>query len=63
VTVAQWTLERNWGSHQSGNNCFGIKEYPGCYAVQMLETEEVIGNLRRKQEVAFAAFSKFAGLL
>ena len=45
LTVAQWALESGWGSHQPGDNCFGIKVYDGCFGVQSLQTiEEVNGS-------------------
>jgi len=40
LILAQWALESGWGSHAPGNNCFGIKEYPGCLGRQLLRTRE-----------------------
>lgn len=40
LTIAQWALESGWGSHQPGNNCFGIKYYEGAPGKQLLETKE-----------------------
>jgi flagellar protein FlgJ len=40
LLVAQWALESGWGKHAPGNNCFGIKAYPGCYGWQLLQTRE-----------------------
>jgi len=56
LTVAQWALESGWGAHQPGNNCFGIKAYPGCFGIQSLETIEIVGNVRVKSAKAFASF-------
>lgn len=38
--AAQWATESGWGEHSPGNNCFGIKEYPGCSGRQLLSTSE-----------------------
>lgn len=40
LLLAQWALETGWGKYSPGNNCFGIKEYPGCYGRQSLWTFE-----------------------
>jgi len=40
LTMAQWALESGWGKHSPGNNCFGIKLYPGCESRQLLVTGE-----------------------
>jgi flagellar protein FlgJ len=55
ITVAQWALESGWGASAPGNNCFGIKAYPGC-KVQSFPTQEVIGGERKKLTLPFAAF-------
>lgn len=39
VMVAQWAIESGWGKHSPGNNCFGIKLYPGAPR-QLLKTRE-----------------------
>jgi len=44
VLVAQWAIESGWGDHQPGNNCFGIKSYPGEYGRQLLKTVEWFTN-------------------
>ena len=69
LTVAQWALESGWGSHQPGNNCFGIKAYEGCFGVQSLDTAEVLSGDRVfvKQDFAIfpsldACFEKHANL-
>ena len=56
LTVAQWVLESNWGTHEPGNNCFGIKAYGGCYGVQLLQTFEVINGVRTPMVEKFATF-------
>ncbi len=40
MTVAQWALESAWGEKSPGNNCFGIKDYPGSLGRQLLWTIE-----------------------
>lgn len=40
LLLAQWALESSWGDHAPGNNCFGLKSYPGCYGRQLLHTSE-----------------------
>jgi flagellum-specific peptidoglycan hydrolase FlgJ len=55
ITVAQWALESGWGSAAPGNNCFGIKAYPGCQ-VQSFQTQEVINGERKMLTLEFAAF-------
>ncbi|HEX4749795.1 MAG TPA: glucosaminidase domain-containing protein [Bryobacteraceae bacterium] len=57
LTVAQWALESGWGAHQPGNNCFGIKAYPGCYGVQCLTTYEVVNGITRFVDREFATFA------
>lgn len=44
LLLAQWALESGWGDHQPGQNCFGIKAYPGCYGRQLLDTVEWFTN-------------------
>lgn len=39
VSMAQWAIESGWGAHSPGNNCFGVKTYPGCLQ-QLLKTNE-----------------------
>lgn len=39
LSMAQWALESGWGAHAPGNNCFGIKTYPGSLQ-QLLKTSE-----------------------
>ncbi len=56
LTVAQWALESGWGAHQPGNNCFGIKAFPGCHGVQSLETFEVVKGVRQRLVQDFATF-------
>ena len=60
LTIAQWALESGWGAHQPGNNCFGIKAYPGCYGVQWLHTFEVIAGVRSPVLKEFATFPSLA---
>lgn len=38
--LSQWALESGWGAHSPGNNCFGIKDYPGSFGKQLLTTPE-----------------------
>jgi flagellum-specific peptidoglycan hydrolase FlgJ len=40
LILPQWVLESGWGQHSPGNNCFGIKVYPGCHGQQLLTTYE-----------------------
>lgn len=40
LTLAQAIFESAWGAAAPGNNCFGIKEYPGCSGRQLLTTYE-----------------------
>ncbi len=56
LTVAQWALESGWGAHQPGNNCFGIKAYPGCFGIQSLQTVEFVGGVRKVLLQPFATF-------
>jgi flagellum-specific peptidoglycan hydrolase FlgJ len=56
LTVAQWALESGWGSHQPGNNCFGIKQYDGCAGVQSVETVEFSDGVRTIVAQEFATF-------
>ncbi len=60
LTVAQWAVESGWGTHQPGNNCFGIKKYPDCYGVQLLETTEIVGGIHHPVKLEFAAFPSLA---
>jgi flagellum-specific peptidoglycan hydrolase FlgJ len=60
LTVAQWALESKWGSRQPGNNCFGIKAYPGCFGVQLLQTFEVVNGVRVPLVERFATFPSLA---
>lgn len=55
ITVAQWAIESGWGAAAPGNNCFGIKAYPGCQ-VQRFPTHEVIDGERKTLTLEFAAF-------
>ncbi len=56
LTIAQWALESGWGEHQPGNNCFGIKFYPGSFGIQQLKTVEVIGGVPKTVAGDFATF-------
>ncbi|MDQ2712685.1 MAG: glucosaminidase domain-containing protein [Acidobacteriota bacterium] len=56
LTVAQWALESGWGTHQPGNNCFGIKAYRGCFGIQSLSTCEVVNGVRVSVKQDFAVF-------
>lgn len=40
LILAQWVIESGWGQHSPGNNCFGIKKFPGCGGTQLLSTTE-----------------------
>ncbi len=40
VIAAQCILESGWLDHSPSNNCFGIKEFPGCVGRQRLTTKE-----------------------
>ncbi len=60
LTVSQWALESGWGNHQPGNNCFGIKSYPGCFGVQSLETHEFVHHADTVQTLEFATFASLA---
>jgi flagellum-specific peptidoglycan hydrolase FlgJ len=57
LSVAQWALESGWGSRQPGNNCFGIKIFPGCCGVQMIDTWEVVQGKKVCKRLAFATFN------
>ena len=57
LTLAQWALESGWGSHQPGNNCFGIKAYSGCFGIQLLKTVEFVKGVRQTMLQPFATFS------
>lgn len=61
LTVAQWALESGWGLYEPGNNCFGIKVYPGCYGVQSLRTVEVVDGVSHSVIGEFATFATLAG--
>ncbi len=61
LTLAQWALESDWGQHQPGNNCFGIKAYSGCFGVQPFETFEIVGGVRRSVVQNFAIFPSLEG--
>jgi flagellum-specific peptidoglycan hydrolase FlgJ len=56
LTLSQWAVESGWGMHEPGNNCFGIKSYPGCSGVQQLKTVEVIAGVRTVVARDFAVF-------
>ncbi len=60
LTVAQWALESGWGTHQPGNNCFGIKSYDGCFGVQSLHTTEVVHGAPSAMSLQFATFPSLA---
>jgi len=55
ITLAQWALESAWGASAPGNNCFGIKAYPGCQ-VQRFPTHEVVDGESKTLTLEFAAF-------
>ena len=55
ITVAQWAIESGWGAAAPGNNCFGIKAYPGC-EVQRFPTHEVVDGESKTLTLEFAAF-------
>lgn len=59
LTLAQWALESGWGQHQPGNNCFGIKAYEGCYAIQSLRTSE---NISGKTCSVYQPFARFVSI-
>ncbi len=40
LILSQWAEESGWGAHSPGNNCFGIKQYPGCFGTQLLPSME-----------------------
>jgi flagellar protein FlgJ len=40
LQLAQCALETGWLKSAPGNNCFGIKAYPGCHGRQLLTTTE-----------------------
>lgn len=60
LTVSQWAVESGWGAHEPGNNCFGIKAYPGCAGIQLIETTEVIDGVLQKVKREFATFPSLA---
>lgn len=49
LLVAQCALESGWLQHAPAFNCFGIKQYPGCYGTQMLATTEWFTDSQRRQ--------------
>jgi flagellar protein FlgJ len=55
ITVAQWAIESGWGAAAPGNNCFGIKAYPGCQ-IQRFPTHEVVDGESKTLTLEFAAF-------
>jgi flagellar protein FlgJ len=57
ITLAQWALESGWGQHAPGNNCFGIKAYPGCHGTQTLMTHETLHGVSKLVEQQFATFA------
>lgn len=56
LTLAQWALESAWGTSVPGNNPFGIKAYPHCYATQELPTREVENGRSVRKKQVFAVF-------
>lgn len=56
LTIAQWALESAWGKKQPGNNCFGIKPYPGCFGTQNVGTHEFISGHMISKILPFATF-------
>lgn len=56
LTLAQWALESAWGTSVPGNNPFGIKAYPHCYATQELPTWEVENGRKVRKKQVFAVF-------
>ena len=56
LSLAQWALESGWGQHSPGNNCFGIKEFPGCFGIQELMTTEVYHGVTKHVPQKFATF-------
>jgi flagellum-specific peptidoglycan hydrolase FlgJ len=60
ITVAQWAIESGWGASAPGNNCFGIKAYPGCQ-VQRFPTHEVIDGERKTLTLECATFDTAHG--
>ena len=60
LTSGQWALETGWGEHQPGNNCFGIKAFPGCLGVQSLRAVEVRNGQRVSVIEQFAVFPSVA---
>jgi flagellum-specific peptidoglycan hydrolase FlgJ len=56
LTLAQWALESAWGTSVPGNNPFGIKAYPHCYATQELPTWEVENGRKVRKKQTFAVF-------
>jgi len=55
LALAQWWLESNAGEAIWGNNCFGLKEFPGCYGRQLLRTHE---RFTDAQAAAFLALAE-----
>lgn len=52
LSLAQWCLESAWGAAQPGNNCFGIKWYPGGPGKQLLRTREWFNDAELKAFLA-----------
>jgi len=47
LQAAQCILETGWLSHAPGNNCFGIKIFPGAFGRQLLHTQEWFTDAER----------------
>ena len=60
LSVAQWALESGWGLRQPGNNCFGIKIFPGCCGVQFIDTWEVENGKKVCKRLAFSTFPQLS---
>lgn len=60
LSVAQWAQESGWGLHSPGNNCFGIKYYPGAHGLQWLQTAEYHNGKKVGEKQAFATFPDLA---
>ena len=55
LQAAQCILETGWLSHAPGNNCFGIKSYPGESGRQLLRTREWLSDSELREFLAAGA--------
>src|SRR5947208_2405336 len=54
LQAAQCILETGWLKHAPGNNCFGIKFYPGSFGRQLLHTREWFSDVETARFLAMS---------